>query len=90
MRKFLLDAFQPLRDLVIGNNGRSWSGKSYGPVFGVADVNKVPAGINSILPRYVFCHLPVILLRFAVRETGEDTYIVHSTNIWQSKIVASQ
>ena len=81
MREFLLDAFQPLRYLVIGNNGRSRSGKSYGPVFGVTDVNKVPAGINGILSRYVFCYLPVILLRFAVRETGEDAYIVHNTNI---------
>jgi len=35
MREFLLDVFQPSRYLVIGNNGRSWSGKSYGPVFGV-------------------------------------------------------
>lgn len=74
------------------DNGRSQlgSGKSYGPVFGVANVNKVPTGINGILPRYIFRYLPVILLRFTFRETGEDTHIFHSANIQQSKIVAAQ
>lgn len=85
MWEFLPDAFQPLCYLIIGNNGRFRSGKSYGPVFGIADVNKVPAGINGILPGYVFRYLHIILLRLAVGETGEDTYIFHSANIKQSR-----